>query len=94
MVLNVYPAHIEYFENIDALRQEKLAIVEGLSPNGILVTVDDPDLKVPSGVDSLRLVAVRPPTCALSTRLGVRLCCKHLRDGSRRTYTGVAGVVP
>ena len=54
VVLNVSPAHIEYFENIDALRQEKLAIVEGLSPNGILVTVDDPDLKVPSGVDSLR----------------------------------------
>ena len=54
VVLNVSPAHIEYFDNIDALRREKLAIVEGLSPNGTLVLADDPDLTVPSGIDSLR----------------------------------------
>ena len=54
VVLNVSPAHIEYFDSIDALRQEKLAIVEGLSPNGTLVLADDPDLTVPSGINSLR----------------------------------------
>ncbi|MFP6796616.1 MAG: UDP-N-acetylmuramoyl-tripeptide--D-alanyl-D-alanine ligase, partial [Pseudomonadales bacterium] len=54
VVLNVSPAHIEYFKDTDALRQEKLAIVEGLSANGTLVLADDPDLTVPSGIDSLR----------------------------------------
>jgi len=54
VVLNVSPAHIEYFTGIDALRQEKLAIVEGLSANGTLVLADDPDLIVPSGIGSLR----------------------------------------
>ena len=40
VVLNVHPAHIEFFEGIDALRREKLSIAEGLNPRGTLVCLD------------------------------------------------------
>ena len=40
VVLNVHPAHIEFFEGIDALRREKLSIAEGLDPRGTLVCLD------------------------------------------------------
>jgi UDP-N-acetylmuramoyl-tripeptide--D-alanyl-D-alanine ligase len=54
VILNVSPAHMEYFDSIEALRQEKLAIVEGLSATGTLVLADDPELAVPSSISSLR----------------------------------------
>ena len=40
VVLNVHPAHIEFFDGIDALRREKLSIAEGLDPGGTLVCLD------------------------------------------------------
>lgn len=47
VVLNVHPAHIEYFADIGALTREKLSIAEGLSVGGTLVCLDtlkpDPD---------------------------------------------------
>ncbi len=40
VVLNVHPAHIEFFADLDAIRKEKLSICNGLEANGQLV-VDD-----------------------------------------------------
>lgn len=40
VVLNVHPAHIEYFADIGALTREKLSIAEGLSAGGTLVCLD------------------------------------------------------
>lgn len=37
VLLNVLPAHIGNFENLAALRLEKLSIAEGLGPDGVLV---------------------------------------------------------
>ena len=48
VVLNVHPAHIAFFDGIDALRREKLSIAEGLGPGGTLVCLDALDR---AGVD-------------------------------------------
>jgi UDP-N-acetylmuramoyl-tripeptide--D-alanyl-D-alanine ligase len=45
LLLNVLPVHIEYFENLDAIRQEKLTIASGLTEHGTLVLPDDLDHK-------------------------------------------------
>lgn len=37
VVLNVHPAHIEFFDGIEAIRREKLSIAEGLGGDGVLV---------------------------------------------------------
>ena len=48
VVLNVHPAHIEFFDGIDALRREKLSIAEGLGTGGTLVCLDSLS---PTGLD-------------------------------------------
>ena len=40
VVLNVHPAHIQYFADIGALTREKLSIAEGLPVGGTLVCLD------------------------------------------------------
>ena len=40
IVLNVHPAHIEFFDDIKALRKEKLSIANGLRAGGKLVCLD------------------------------------------------------
>lgn len=37
IVLNVHPAHIEFFDGIDGIRKEKLSIAQGLGADGVLV---------------------------------------------------------
>lgn len=41
MVLNVHPAHIEFFDGIASLEREKLSIAGGLRPGGKLVCLDE-----------------------------------------------------
>ena len=41
LVLNVRPAHVEFFASIDALRREKLSIFAGLTNDGVAVFPDD-----------------------------------------------------
>lgn len=53
LVLNVLPAHLGFFENIDAIRNEKLSIERGLPGNGTLVVPDDLDL---SGVGQHQVI--------------------------------------
>ena len=43
VVLNVHPAHIEFFADLDAIRREKLSIHKGLEANGQLVLEDSID---------------------------------------------------
>jgi UDP-N-acetylmuramoyl-tripeptide--D-alanyl-D-alanine ligase len=54
MVLNVRPAHLQYFESIDALSREKLSIFNGIGPGGVAVRPDDlaPE-PLPNGVRSM-----------------------------------------
>lgn len=44
IVLNVLPAHIGNFDDLDALRREKLSIEAGLREGGTLIVPDDLDL--------------------------------------------------
>ena len=37
LVLNVHPAHIEFFADLNAIRKEKLSIYKGLQKNGLLI---------------------------------------------------------
>lgn len=37
IVLNVHPAHIEFFDGLEGIRREKLSIAEGLGAGGVLV---------------------------------------------------------
>jgi len=43
LVLNVRPAHLQYFESLDALRREKISIFAGLVDGGVAVLPDDLD---------------------------------------------------
>ena len=40
LVLNVLPAHLGYFDDLEGIRQEKLSICAGLKPEGSLVVLD------------------------------------------------------
>lgn len=52
LVLNVRPAHLQYFGSIDALRAEKTSIFNGLDDGGVAVFPDD--LAVPRVRDGIR----------------------------------------
>jgi UDP-N-acetylmuramoyl-tripeptide--D-alanyl-D-alanine ligase len=57
LVLNVMPVHIENFPSMDALRQEKLGIAEGLPAGGTLVVYEDlAPLLAPERAAQLRVV--------------------------------------
>ncbi len=43
VVLNVQPAHIGNFSNLESLRREKLSISDGIRPGGTLVLPDSPE---------------------------------------------------
>lgn len=66
VVLNVHPAHIEYFDGIGALLREKLSISDGLGPGGTLVCLDTLDR---SGLDP----AMRVMTFGRGKNADVRL---------------------
>jgi len=54
LVLNVRPAHLQYFESIDGLRREKLSIFQGIVRGGVAVRPDDLPLEpLPSGVRTM-----------------------------------------
>ena len=51
LVLNVHPAHIEFFADLDAIRKEKLSIYKGLQKNGLLIVEESISRKgLPSGL--------------------------------------------
>jgi UDP-N-acetylmuramoyl-tripeptide--D-alanyl-D-alanine ligase len=54
LVLNVRPAHLQYFDSIDGLRREKLSIFNGIVDGGVAVRPDDlqPE-RLPTGVRSM-----------------------------------------
>lgn len=45
LVLNVLPAHLESFDNIDSIRREKLSITRGLNDDGVLVVHENINLE-------------------------------------------------
>lgn len=83
VVLNVHPAHIEFFDGIDALRREKLSIAEGLRAGGTLVCLDALDR---TGVDS----GIPVLTFGESAGADVRLTAF---DGRRATIATPSGNV-
>ena len=67
LLLNVRPAHLQYFESIGALRREKISIFEGLIDTGVAVVPDDLDA---SGVraDVRRMTFGRSSSADVSLR--------------------------
>lgn len=65
MLLNVLPAHIGNFENLDAIRREKLTITDGLQPEGVLI--------VPEELNTLGTRASHIVTFGLQTTADVHL---------------------
>lgn len=70
VVLNVHPAHAEFFADLAELRSEKLSIYKGLRKQGVLVVEDTIELaELPDNVSRLRFgrttdAAVRLLTCS------------------------------
>ena len=83
VVLNVHPAHIEFFDGIDALRREKLSIAEGLHPGGTLVCLDGLDR---TGIDPATTVMTFGDSAAADVRLAAF-------DGSQATIATPSGTV-
>ncbi len=83
VVLNVHPAHIEFFDGIDALRREKLSIAEGLGADGTLVCLDTLDR---TGLDR----GVSVITFGEGAGADVRLAAF---DGRQATITTPSGTV-
>lgn len=55
VVLNALPAHLQYFSSVDAIRDEKLSIHQGLEADGVLVVPDDMEVRaIPSSLRLLR----------------------------------------
>jgi UDP-N-acetylmuramoyl-tripeptide--D-alanyl-D-alanine ligase len=48
LVLNVRPAHLEFFESFAALQREKFSIYAGLTADGVAVVPDDIDGEIPA----------------------------------------------
>lgn len=84
VVLNVHPAHIEFFDGRDALRQEKLSIAEGLGPGGTLVCLEALDR---TGVDP----GVPVLTFGESAGADVRLAAFDGRQATIATPSGTVG---
>ena len=52
VVLNVHPAHVEYFENLDELRSEKISIYNGLRDKGHLILEESIERRgLPAGLN-------------------------------------------
>jgi UDP-N-acetylmuramoyl-tripeptide--D-alanyl-D-alanine ligase len=90
VVLNVYPAHVEYFGTLEALRGEKLSIATGLVDGGTLVAPDDLDLP---GVNASRVITFGS-TAAADVRLvsldAARLHARYAM-GTRTVEAAVPG---
>jgi UDP-N-acetylmuramoyl-tripeptide--D-alanyl-D-alanine ligase len=65
ILLNVLPAHIGNFENLDAIRREKLTITDGLEPDGVLI--------VPEALNTLGTRASHIVTFGLQATADVHL---------------------
>lgn len=73
VVLNVLPAHIGYFASLDAIRQEKLSIANGLTGTGTLV--------VP---DSLEHTVITNPVVSFGFTEQADVRCLETQQDSRR----------
>ena len=80
IVLNIHPAHIEFFDGLDGIRREKLSIAEGLGADGVLVRneqvqpLDDAPRTLTFGKEAsadVRLVAVDGDRARLATPEGI-----------------------
>ena len=80
LVLNVHPAHAEFFADRDELRKEKLSIYKGLTSEGQLIVEDSIELAgLPRGLRALRFGAGSGCHCRLRSHAGNR--AEYLLDG-------------
>ena len=80
LVLNVHPAHAEFFASRDQLRKEKLSIYKGLDMEGHLIVEASIELKgLPRSLDVLRFGDSQGCHCRLRGLAGNR--AEYLLDG-------------
>ncbi|MEZ5599322.1 MAG: UDP-N-acetylmuramoyl-tripeptide--D-alanyl-D-alanine ligase [Pseudomonadales bacterium] len=101
VVLNVHPAHIGNFQDISALRAEKLSIARALRPGGTFVCEASLEASAPSGCRLLtfgdssgadvRLVDVSGDTARYD--LGGRSFSAHVPAGGRHRAMTLAAVI-
>ncbi len=87
LVLNVRPAHLQYFASLDALRREKLSITAGLIDGGVAVLPDDLDAReLPATTRKVTFGASSAADVSLSAyAAATRIATYRIRD---RTLTG------
>ena len=102
VVLNVHPAHAEFFANLDAIRREKLSIFNGLKHKGVLIleqSIHSGDL--PEGLPILTFGEGEGADCRLLGSdggsaiydLGGRQMEAHVPGGGRHRALSLAAVL-
>lgn len=86
MILNVLPAHIGNFQDIDGIRKEKLAITLGLAEDGLLVVHEDIQLHDLPPMQRGNII-----TFGLSPAVDVRGEISHSK-GKQQVRVSVAGM--
>ena len=104
LVLNVRPAHLQYFASLDELRREKLSICNGLVDGGVAVLPDDLDAhELPATTRKLRfgesndadivLQDYQPDTRIATYRIHGRLNRARVPGGGRHRAMSLAAVL-
>jgi len=104
LVLNVRPAHLQFFASIDALRREKLSICNGLIDGGVAVLPDDLDAReLPAMAHTLRfgesndadvsLQDYEPDTRIATYRIRGRLYRARVPGGGRHRAMSLAAAL-
>ncbi len=104
LVLNVRPAHLQYFGSIEALRAEKASIFNGLANGGVAVHPDDlPMPRLPaglrtrsfgSGVDAdVSLRHYDAESRVATFRVDGRTCAARVPGGGLHRATSLAAVL-
>ena len=105
VVLNVLPAHLEFFDSIDVLRREKLSIAQGLRPGGTLVLPDDlqDDLDVDGDFErvrfgrgpraDVRLVQYTATSHQATFEIGAETCTAHVPGGGEHRALSLAATM-
>ncbi len=104
LVLNVRPAHLQYFGSIDALRAEKTSIFNGLAAGGVAVFPDDLAVfGLPRGLRTMKfgtredsdisLRDYRPDTRTATYRVEGRLLHAHVPGGGLHRAVSLAAVL-
>ena len=93
LVLNVRPAHLQYFASLDALRREKLSIAYGLIDGGVAVLPDDLDAReLPATTRKVTFGASKTADVSLvGYAAATRVATYRIRDRTLSAYVPGGG---